>query len=65
MIENFNRLLSTEIQEEDISKRAFELYEARGCQDGQDLEDWLQAEQELEEQKKIAPISRAATVPGP
>jgi len=52
MIENFERLLSTEIHEEDISKRAFELYEARGCQDGHDLEDWLQAEQELEEQKR-------------
>jgi hypothetical protein len=31
----------------DIAKRAFELYCERGCQDGYDLQDWLQAEREL------------------
>jgi hypothetical protein len=30
-----------------IARRAFELYCARGCQDGHDLEDWLYAEREL------------------
>ena len=33
----------------DIAKRAFELYYERGCQDGHDVEDWLQAERELQE----------------
>lgn len=33
----------------DIAKRAFELYCERGCQDGHDVEDWLQAERELHE----------------
>lgn len=30
--------------EEQIRRRAYELYEARGRENGHDLEDWLQAE---------------------
>jgi hypothetical protein len=30
-----------------IAARAFDLYEARGCQDGFDVQDWLQAEREI------------------
>jgi Protein of unknown function (DUF2934) len=30
-----------------IAARAFNLYEARGCQDGFDVQDWLQAEREI------------------
>jgi hypothetical protein len=30
----------------DIAHRAFELYCARGCQHGHDIDDWLQAERE-------------------
>ena len=33
--------------QEQIRMRAFELYEQRGKQDGFDLEDWLQAEEEI------------------
>ena len=33
----------------DIARRAYELYLARGCDAGHDVEDWLQAEQELQE----------------
>lgn len=32
--------------EEEIRRRAYELYEARGRGDGHDLEDWLEAEAE-------------------
>lgn len=32
---------------ERISRRAYELYEQRGRQEGRDLEDWLKAEQQL------------------
>ena len=32
--------------EEEIRRRAYELYEARGRGDGHDLEDWLEAEDE-------------------
>lgn len=33
-----------------IARRAYQLYEARGCVDGFDLQDWLQAEREVLEQ---------------
>jgi len=33
--------------EEEIRHRAYELYEARGCEDGHDLDDWRQAEMEV------------------
>ena len=32
---------------EQIARRAYELYETRGREDGHDLEDWLHAETEL------------------
>jgi len=33
--------------EEEIRRRAYELYEARGREDGHDMEDWLEAEAEI------------------
>lgn len=33
--------------EEQIRRRAYELYEARGREDGHDIEDWLRAESEI------------------
>jgi Protein of unknown function (DUF2934) len=36
----------------DIAKRAFGIYCERGCQDGCDVEDWLQAERELRDTAK-------------
>jgi len=33
--------------EEQIRRRAYELYEARGREDGHDLEDWQQAEAKI------------------
>jgi hypothetical protein len=35
------------LSHEQVARRAFELYEARGRQPGHALEDWLQAEREL------------------
>jgi hypothetical protein len=35
-------------RDEDIRRRAYEIYLARGEQPGRDLDDWLQAEHELE-----------------
>lgn len=31
----------------DVARRAYDLYLARGREDGHDVEDWLQAEREL------------------
>jgi hypothetical protein len=33
--------------EEQIRRRAYELYEARGREDGRDLDDWFHAESEI------------------
>ena len=33
--------------DERIRQRAFELFQLRGCQDGHDLDDWMQAEAEI------------------
>jgi Protein of unknown function (DUF2934) len=33
---------------EKIRQRAYELYEARGREEGHDIDDWLQAEAEIE-----------------
>ena len=38
--------LSDELQER-IAKRAYELYLERGCREGCDVEDWLNAEREV------------------
>jgi hypothetical protein len=35
------------ISEEQVAQRAFELYCERGCRDGHDVEDWLQAERDV------------------
>ena len=37
------------ITDADIARRAYELFLARGCEPGHQLEDWLQAERELRE----------------
>ena len=33
----------------DIARRAYDLYQARGSQPGHDVDDWMQAEQELKD----------------
>jgi hypothetical protein len=40
--------------QEDIRRRAYELYERRGGRDGHDIEDWLQAEAELAQERTMA-----------
>jgi hypothetical protein len=35
------------VTEQDIARRAYELYEKRGCEHGYELDDWLQAERGL------------------
>lgn len=43
----FRRTAVEDNLEEQIRTRAYELYEARGRQEGHDLEDWLEAEAEI------------------
>jgi hypothetical protein len=35
------------VSEDQVSRRAYEIYESRGAQHGSDLDHWLQAEREL------------------
>jgi hypothetical protein len=37
-----------------VAQRAYELYMARGCADGQDVDDWLSAERELTGKSPVA-----------
>jgi hypothetical protein len=40
--------------EQEIRRRAYEFFEARGGEDGQELEDWLRAEEEIRGSKTNA-----------
>lgn len=35
------------VTDADVARRAYDLYLARGCEPGHDVEDWLQAERDL------------------
>jgi len=43
----------------DVAVHAYDLYLARGCQPGHDVEDWLQAERELRGSTVSSRTSRA------
>ena len=43
----FARTATEGNSEQEIRRRAYELYEARGRGDGHDLEDWVEAEAEI------------------
>ena len=45
--EKMTTMPSTVISEEMIRARAYDLYESRGREPGQDEQDWLRAEQEI------------------
>jgi hypothetical protein len=39
--------LPATVTDSDIARRAYDLYVARGCENGHDVDDWLRAEREL------------------
>ena len=41
--------IASAVSDRDVATRAFELYCDRGRQDGHDVDDWLNAERELQE----------------
>ena len=45
--------------EEVIAQRAYALYLSRGAEDGHDVEDWLQAEREIQEAKNAKSADEA------
>ena len=38
---------SAPVTDADVARRAYDLYLARGCEPGHDVDDWLQAERDL------------------
>lgn len=42
-----------EAMREQIEKRAYEIYEARGAEPGHELEDWVRAEAEMMQQTRL------------
>ena len=47
-LDNENRVSREEFMQL-VQKKSYELYEKRGCQPGNDLEDWLNAERLVKE----------------
>lgn len=45
---------SVGVTQTEIARRAFEIYCKRGCQHGRDLDDWLQAERDLQRTVNVA-----------
>ena len=43
-LRNSQKSRTSDALKKEIQKKAYELYEQRGCIDGYDLEDWLEAE---------------------
>jgi Protein of unknown function (DUF2934) len=41
----------TDAEHDNIARRAYELYEQRGREPGHELEDWLQAEHEVQQRR--------------
>ena len=53
-VENESILPGPSVPYEQIAARAYDLYLNRGAIDGYDVEDWLQAEQELLREASVA-----------
>jgi Protein of unknown function (DUF2934) len=47
--------------EEQTRQRAYQLFEERGMVDGHDLDDWLQAEQEIKAGQTPRTLKKSAT----
>jgi hypothetical protein len=47
MMRSSTPLRTLEPDSEEIQRVAYQLYMARGCEDGYDLDDWLEAERQL------------------
>ena len=50
--------LMVQLVERKVRSRAMQLYETRGQEDGQALQDWFQAESEILENSILAPLYR-------
>jgi hypothetical protein len=63
--QNFDRYHLAFVHEEEVADRAYEYWQARGGGDGHQLEDWLQAEQELGPEARSGARYRLVVDPEP
>ena len=47
---------SAQLRESDIARVAYDLYLARGCEPGHDVDDWLQAERDVRDATNFAAV---------
>ena len=64
-VPNLAETLSREPTEEEIARRAYQLYEARGGEHGRDQEDWFQAERELRQDGRRNLLEKILATQGP
>lgn len=57
-ITEFSDKGSQDLTDDVIRIRAYQLYEQRGCEQGHDLDDWLQAEAEIAGKKSSTPAKQ-------
>ena len=53
------RLAEPRFESDHVAQRAYERYEARGREDGRDMEDWFEAERELVQSSSSANTDRS------
>src|SRR5580698_3583298 len=56
--------MMVQLVERKVRSRAKQLYETRGQQDGQELQDWFQAETEVLDKNAVAPLYRRLITEG-
>jgi hypothetical protein len=57
-----SELTEPRILEDQIRRRAYELYEERGRENGHELEDWLRAEEEIREMQALSAAVRTIEI---
>ncbi len=56
-------MFETKPSEEQIQRRAYELFLQRGCEQGRDVEDWLEAERELNDLAELRAVETELPTP--
>ncbi len=58
-------IAASPVDHAEIERRAYEIFQSRGCADGLDLDDWLTAERELSESRASVSDARRAAAQSP
>ena len=47
--------VDTQVPDDEVARRAYEIYQSRGGHDGADMDDWLEAERQLKSANRQKP----------